>query len=99
MPPVGLHRTLPGHLADHLIEGKSHEECERRINCSDRYHSWLLVTLYDKTDNDTFSMKLELGGKVVPYEWHITRLRNIDARFIEMVRRAFDKQYEKHDSS
>lgn len=41
----------------------------------------LLVTSYEKTGNDTFSMKLELAEKVVPCEGHINRLRNIDAAF------------------
>lgn len=52
----------------------------------------LLVTSYEKTGTDTFSMKLELAGKVVPCEGHINRLRNIDISFIEKVRSAFDKQ-------
>lgn len=49
----------------------------------------LLVTAYEKSSNDTFLMKLELEGKVVPCEGHVTRLRNIDAAFIEKVRSAF----------
>ena len=49
----------------------------------------LLVTAYEKTGNDTFSMTLNLDGKAVPCEGHIARLRNIDEVFIDKVRRAF----------
>jgi hypothetical protein len=49
----------------------------------------LLVTSYEKTGVYTFSMTLNLDGKVVPCEGHIARLRNIDAAFIDKVRSAF----------
>lgn len=52
----------------------------------------LLVNSYEKTGTDTFSMKLELAGKVVPCEGHINRLRNIGATFIPKAPSSFDKQ-------
>lgn len=52
----------------------------------------LVVTAYEKTGSDTFSMQLELAGKVVPCDGHIGRLRNIDEAFIEKVRGAFESQ-------
>jgi len=52
----------------------------------------LLVTSYEKTGVDTFSMTLSLNGKVVPCEGHTARLRNIDAAFIAKVRSAFPQK-------
>lgn len=49
----------------------------------------LLVKSYEKTCDDGFSMNLELHGKVIPCKGHVTRLRNIDAAFIEKVRDRF----------
>lgn len=43
-----------------------------------------------KTTADTFNMKLERDGVIIPCEGHVTRLRNIDSAFIEKVRAAFD---------